>query len=43
MKKDQYLLSLIFDLLDSPYKAYIYTKINLQYTYHLVCITEEDE
>jgi len=28
-KKDQYLLSLIFDLLDSPCKARIYTKIDL--------------
>jgi len=40
---DRYLLFLISDLLDSPWKACIYTKINLQYTYYLVCITEENE
>ena len=43
MKKDQYLLSLIFNLLDSPHKARIYTKINLQHVYYLVRIAEEDE
>jgi len=42
-KKDQYPLSLISDLLDSPHKARIYTKIDLQHVYHLVCIAEGDE
>jgi len=42
-KGDQYLLLLISDLLDSPRKARIYTKIDLQYAYHLVCIAEGDE
>jgi len=42
-KKDQYLLPLISDLLDSPRKAHIYTKIDLRHTYHLVCIAEGDE
>jgi len=43
MKKDRYPLSLISDLLDSPHKARIYTKIDLQHAYHLVCIAEGDE
>jgi len=43
MKKDQYLLLLISDLLDSPHKASIYTKINLWHAYHLVHIAEGDE
>ena len=42
-KKDWYPLPLISDLLDSPWKACIYTKINLWYVYHLVRITEGDE
>jgi len=42
-KKDQYPLPLISDLLDSPCKARIYTKIDLQHAYHLVRITEGDE
>jgi len=42
-KKDRYLLSLISDLLDSPRKARIYTKIDLRHAYHLVCIAEGDE
>jgi len=42
-KKDQYLLPLISDLLDSPYKAYIYIKINLRHAYHLVHIAKGDE
>jgi len=33
-------LPLISDLLDSPWKAHIYTKINLWHAYHLVCITK---
>jgi len=42
-KKDRYLFSLIMDLLDFPRKVYIYTKIDLCHTYHLVYITEGDE
>jgi len=43
MKKDRYPLPLISDLLDSPRKARIYTKIDLWHAYHLVRITKEDE
>jgi len=42
-KKDRYSLPLISDLLDSPCKAHIYTKIDLQHAYHLVRIAKEDE
>ena len=42
-KKDHYPHSLIFDLLDSPCKAWIYSKINLCHTYHLVHITDGNE
>jgi len=42
-KKDRYPLPLISDLLDSPCKACIYTKIDLQHVYHLVCIAKGDE
>jgi len=42
-KKDQYLLPLISDLLDSPYKARVYTKIDLRHAYHLVHIAEGNE
>jgi len=42
-KKDRYPLPLISDLLDSPRKARIYTKIDLQHMYHLVRIAEGDE
>jgi len=42
-KKDRYPLPLISDLLDSPRKARIYTKIDLRHAYHLVCIAEGDE
>jgi len=38
-KKDHYLLLLISDLLDSPCKAWVYSKINLHHAYYLVCIT----
>jgi len=43
MKKDRYPLPLISDLLDSPCKACIYTKIDLQYAYHLVRIAKGDK
>ena len=39
-KKNRYPLSLISDLLDFPWKAHIYTKINLWQAYHLVHITK---
>jgi len=42
-KKDWYPLPLISDLLDSPCKACIYTKINLWHVYHLVCIAKGDK
>ena len=42
-KKDRYPLPLILDLLDTPGKARIYTKINLRHAYHLVWITPGDE
>jgi hypothetical protein len=37
-KKDRYPLPLISDLLDSPGKAHIFTKIDLRHAYHLVRI-----
>jgi len=43
VKKDQYPLPLISNLLDSPHKARIYTKIDLRYAYHLVRIAEGDK
>ena len=43
MKKDHYPLPLIADLLDAPWKAHVYTKIDLWHAYHLVHITEGDE
>ena len=42
-KKDQYPLPHISDLLDSPHKAKIYSKIDLWHTYHLVRIQEGDK
>jgi hypothetical protein len=42
-KKDSYPLPRIVDLLDSPQKASIYTKIDLWHAYHLVRIHEGDE
>ncbi len=39
-KKDHYPLPLISDLLES---AHIYTKLDLQHAYHLICIAEGDE
>jgi len=39
-KKDRYPLLLIFDFLDSFHKTCIYTKIDLQYAYHLVYIAK---
>ena len=42
-KKDRYPLPLISNLLDSPSKAKIYSKIDLCHAYHLVRIAEGDE
>src|SRR5882724_7355063 len=42
-QKDQYPLPLISDLLDTPRKARIYTKINLWQAYHLVQVTPGDK
>ena len=42
-KKDCYPLPHITDLLDAPSRAWIYTKIDLQHVYHLVCISAGDE
>ena len=43
MKKDCYPLPLIADLLDTPWKACVYTKINLWHAYHLVHIAKGDK
>jgi hypothetical protein len=42
-KKDRYPLPLISDLLDAPWKAHTYTKIDLRHAYHLVRIAEGEE
>ena len=42
-KKDRYPLPLISDLLDSPRKAQVYSKIDLCHAYYLVCIADSDE
>ena len=42
-KKDRYLLPLITDLLDSPSRAKVYSKIDLRHAYHLVRIADGDE
>ena len=42
-KKNCYLLLLISNLLDSPYKAWVYSKIDLCHAYHLVHIADSDE
>jgi len=42
-KKDRYPLLLISDLLDSPCKARVYSKIDLCHAYHLVCIADGNE
>jgi len=42
-KKDRYPLPLISDLLESPSRAKIYTKIDLHSAYHLVWIASGDE
>ena len=42
-KKDCYSLPLISDLLDSPHKAWVYSKIDLHHVYYLVCIADGNE
>ena len=42
-KKYYYLLPLISNLLDSPCKAWVYSKIDLCHAYYLVHITDSDE
>jgi len=42
-KKDHYPLPLISDLLDSPSRAKVYSKIDLRHAYHLVRIALGDE
>ena len=42
-KKNHYPLLLISDLLDSPCKAWIYSKIDLCHAYHLVRIVDSDK
>ena len=43
MKKDRYPLPRTSDLLEAPSGAKLYTKLNLQHAYHLVCIADRDE
>jgi len=42
-KKDRYPLPLISNLLNSPRKARVYSKIDLHHAYHLVHIADSDE
>ncbi|KAL7281605.1 hypothetical protein ACG7TL_004922 [Trametes sanguinea] len=42
-RKDRYPLPLVSDLLDTPWKARIYTKIDLRHAYNLVRIAPGDE
>ena len=42
-KKDRYPLPLIADLLDSPSRVKVYSKIDLRHAYHLVRIANGDE
>jgi hypothetical protein len=43
MKKDRYPLPRISDLLDALSHTKVYTKLDLQHAYHLVCIAVGDE
>ena len=43
MKKDRYPLPRTSDLLEAPSRTKIYTKLDLQHVYHLVCIADGDE
>ena len=42
-ENDHYPLPLISNLLDSPYKAQVYSKIDLYHAYYLVCIADGNE
>ena len=42
-KKNCYPLPFISDLLNSPCKAQVYTKIDLYHAYYLVCIADSDK
>ena len=42
-KKNYHPLPLISNLLDLPYKAWVYLKIDLHHAYHLVCIADGDK
>ena len=42
-RKDKYPLPLLTNLLDAPRKAQLYTKIDLQHAYHLVCVMDGDK
>ncbi|KAG6328585.1 hypothetical protein ID866_10504 [Astraeus odoratus] len=42
-KKDRYPLLLISNLLNSPSKGKVYTKIDLRHAYHLICIAPGNE
>ena len=42
-RKDRYLIPLLHDLLDTPRKAQIYSKIDLKSAYHLMYIVKGDE
>jgi len=42
-RKDQYPLPLTANLLDAPWKAWVYTKIDLRTAYHLLRIAEGDQ
>ena len=42
-KKDRYLLPLIADLLNSPSRAKVYSKIDLRHAYHLIRIADSDK
>jgi len=42
-KKDHYLLPLISNILSSPHKAWVYSKIDLCHAYHLVYIVNINE
>jgi len=42
-RKDRYPISLITDLLNTPKKARVYSKIDLRSAYHLIRIAEGDK
>jgi hypothetical protein len=42
-QKDKYLLPLTSELLDTPSRAKVFTKIDLKHAYHLIWIAAGDE